>query len=178
MPDIDIENIVVSTRVAESLELNKLAEAIPDSKYDPDEIPVFIIHFEKPRAAAMFFSNGKVVITGPRDMNEVDEIIKMIHDRLNAVGVKTFENSDIDVRSMVASTDVKKNLDLQSIANSLENAEYVPERFPGLVYKIDELKAVIFLFPSGRIVCNGTDKEEISAAIDRMTDELSSLGVL
>ena len=56
--------------------------------------------------------------------------------------------------------------------------EYDPEYFPGLIYKSDDPNTVILLFDSGKIVCSGTESEEISTAIDRMTNELSSLGLL
>ena len=178
MADINIENIVVSAQIVESLDLDKLAEAIPDSEYNPEEVPTLIIHFEKPKTVVMLFSNGKVVFTGPKNMEEVDEITKMIDNKLNAIGIKVYKNPDIKIQNMVASTDLKKNLDLRSIANSIGNADYDPEHFPGLIYRTDDPKIVMLLFDSGKIICNGTESEEISTAIDEMTNELSSLGML
>ena len=103
----------------------------------------------------------------------------MTRDKLNDVGVKVFKKPKIVVQNMVASLDLKKNLDLNSIAQSmwLENVKYEPKQFPGLVYKMDNPNAVIFIFGSGKIVCTGTKLEEISAAIDKTTDKLSSVGM-
>lgn len=178
MTDIKIENVVASTRIAKSLDLNKLAEVIPSSRYNPEEIPALIIHFEKPKTVAMLSSKGKVVFTGLKTMKDADEITENIGKKLNSLGVKVYKRPILKIQNIVASTDIKKNLNFHSIAKSLEKAEYDPKHFPGLVYKTDDPNTVILLFNSGKIVCNGTDSEKISTAIDRMTNELSSLGVL
>lgn len=178
MANINIENIVVSTQIAKSLDLDKLGESLPESKYDPKEIPTLVIHFEKPKTAIMLFSDGKVVFTGPKNMEEVDEIIKILYDKLSAVGVKTYRKPDTSIQNIVASTDLKKNLDLTKIAALIGNVEYEPEKFLGLIYKTDDPNTVILIFDSGKIVCNGIKLEEISIAIDKLTNELSSLEIL
>ena len=103
----------------------------------------------------------------------------MTCDKLNDVGVKVFKKPKIVVQNMVASLDLKKNLDLNSIAQSmwLENVKYEPKRFPGIVYKMDNPNAVILIFGSGKIVCTGIKLEEISAAIGKTTDKLFSVGM-
>ncbi|MCK5261470.1 MAG: TATA-box-binding protein, partial [Thermoplasmatales archaeon] len=142
MTDIKIENVVASTQIAESLDLNKLAEVIPNSRYNPEEIPALIIHFEKPKTVAMFFSNGKVVFTSPKTMKDAHEITESIGEKLNLVGVKAYKKPDIQIQNIVASTDIKKNLNLHSIASSLEKVEYDPEHFSGLIYKSDDPNTV------------------------------------
>ncbi|UCD14210.1 MAG: TATA-box-binding protein [Thermoplasmatales archaeon] len=178
MVDIKIENIVGTTQIAESLNLDKLSEILPDSKYDPEEVPTLIIHFEKPKTVVMLFSNGKVVFTGPKNMDDAHRIIDLISEKLNLVGVKAHEKPNLQIQNIVASASIKKNLDLRSIASSIGNVEYDPERFPGLIYKTDDQNTVILIFDSGKIIGNGTKLEEISTAIDGTTNLLSSLGVL
>jgi len=178
MADLNIENIVVSMQIAKSLDLDKLVEAIPNSNYNPEDVPALIIHFEQPKSAVMLFSDGTAIFTGPKSMEEVNEIIKMLHNKLTTVGVKAHENPDINIQNMVASTDLNKKLDLQTIATKLENTDYNPENFPGLIYKTDDPKIVILLFDSGKIICNGIESEEISTAIDEMTNKMSSLEII
>jgi transcription initiation factor TFIID TATA-box-binding protein len=60
-----------------------------------------------------------------------------------------------------------------------ENAEYEPKQFPGLVYRMNNLGAVLLLFSSGKLVCTGAKKlEDATTAIDTMKDKLSSMGIL
>jgi transcription initiation factor TFIID TATA-box-binding protein len=61
----------------------------------------------------------------------------------------------IRIENVVASTSLGGELDLPSIANILDGAEYEPDRFPGLIYRMKEPKTAILLFHSGKVVCTG-----------------------
>jgi transcription initiation factor TFIID TATA-box-binding protein len=85
----------------------------------------------------------------------------------------------IKIENVVASTSLGTELDLQSIALALDNAEYEPEQFPGLVYRLDVPKVVVLLFGSGKLVCTGARRpEDAEQAVDRITEELKALGLL
>jgi len=59
------------------------------------------------------------------------------------------------IENVVASTSLGDELDLQSIALTLDGAEYEPEQFPGLIYRLKSPKTAILLFRSGKVVCTG-----------------------
>ncbi len=61
----------------------------------------------------------------------------------------------IRIENVVASTSLGAELDLQAIALTLDGAEYVPEEFPGLIYRLKDPKTAILLFHSGKVVCTG-----------------------
>ncbi|MGP8109308.1 MAG: TATA-box-binding protein, partial [Thermoplasmata archaeon] len=61
----------------------------------------------------------------------------------------------IRIENVVASTSLGDALDLQSIALGLDGAEYEPEQFPGLIYRLKQPKTAILLFRSGKVVCTG-----------------------
>ena len=56
----------------------------------------------------------------------------------------------------MASGSIDVNLNLNLLALELENTEYEPEQFPGLVYKLEEPNATFLLFSNGKLVCTGT----------------------
>ena len=86
---------------------------------------------------------------------------------------------EIEVQNIVASTVFAEKLDLDVIAQSIEETEYEPEQFPGLVYRLTDPKVALLLFGSGKIVCAGARKtEDVSSAVDKISKELSSLGLL
>ncbi|NYT01111.1 MAG: TATA-box-binding protein, partial [Methanocellales archaeon] len=71
------------------------------------------------------------------------------------------------------------NLNAIAIGLGLENIEYEPEQFPGLVYRIKEPKVVVLLFGSGKLVITGGKKtEDIEAAVKKISKELKGLGLL
>lgn len=181
MADINIENMVASTQIADELDLKRLAREIPDSKYNPEEFPGLVLHFDTPKTAALVFSSGKVVCTGAKNTEDVNAAVHNITDKIKGVGIPVFEKPKVNIQNIVASSDLKKKLHLSSIAKGLllENVEYEPEQFPGLVYRMKDLGVVLLLFSSGKLVCTGATKlEDISNAIDTMKDKLSSLGAL
>ena len=86
---------------------------------------------------------------------------------------------EVIVENIVASTSFSDKLDLDVIAQSLEEAEYEPEQFPGLVYRIKEPRVAMLLFGSGKIVCTGARKiTDVSLAVEKLSQELSSLGLI
>jgi len=60
------------------------------------------------------------------------------------------KNLEIVVQNMVATADLggELNLDEVAVAFGLENVEYEPEQFPGLVYRVKEPHVVMLLFGS------------------------------
>jgi transcription initiation factor TFIID TATA-box-binding protein len=84
----------------------------------------------------------------------------------------------IRIENVVASTSLGKELDLQSISKALEGAEYEPEQFPGLVYRMKSPKAATLLFRSGKVVCTGAKSlEEVRMAIDQLVKQIEAAGV-
>ena len=177
MVEAKVENIVVTFTISSSLDLPKLAEIIIDASYNPNEVPVLILHLSKPRSMATLFSDGNVVITGPKSMEEVHEVVKMITDRLNIADVTFDKAPEIKVMNITMSSDLEQSLKLRRIANFLQTVEYNPKIFPGLIYKGDDPNTVILLFDSGKIVCNGIKLEEVNVALDKILEKLLSFGI-
>jgi len=84
----------------------------------------------------------------------------------------------IKIENVVASTSLGKELDLQVIARVLGGAEYEPEQFPGLIYRLKEPKTAILLFRSGKVVCTGAKSpENVKIAIDIVTKQIEAAGI-
>ena len=168
--------MVASFRASSSLDLQKLSVILPDVKYDPEEVPALIMQCRKPRSVVTMFSDGTVTVTGPKSMADVEDVIKMICDRLVVIGIQTEENPAVTVWNTTVSANVGGPLDLKALAKSLENAEYNPKQFPGLVYQTENPKTVILLFDSGKIVGNGGTLEEIRQPLETLMKKLMMEG--
>ena len=96
------------------------------------------------------------------------------------VGDATIEPRDtIKIENVVASTGIGREINLKQVTLELEGADYDPEQFPGLVYRLSEPKVVVLLFGSGKLVVTGGRKPEDAAnAVDRIVKELKSLSLL
>lgn len=82
------------------------------------------------------------------------------------------------IENVVASTALRNDLDLQAIALTLEGAEYEPEQFPGLIYRLKEPKTATLLFRSGKVVCTGARTvEDVKVAIRKVAKQLQNAGI-
>jgi len=166
---LEVVNIVVSTSLEHDIPLEKMAATLSNTEYNPEQFPGLVIRIKDPKTSALIFSSGKVVCTGAKSMDKVDESIKKIIKSLEKINVKIKIVPKINVQNIVASGSIGMDLNLNKLAMKLPNTEYEPEQFPGLVYKLDEAKATFLLFSNGKIVCTGTKSEdEARKALDML----------
>jgi len=156
--------------------LIKLAEALPNTEYNPEQFPGLVMRIRDPKTSALIFSSGNVVCTGAKSMKKVKESIKAIIANIAKIKIRIKEEGvlkKIKVQNMVASGNIGMDLNLNSLAIQLENTEYEPEQFPGLVYKLAGTRATFLLFSNGKIVCTGTRSEKkLHEAIDQLVINL------
>jgi len=174
--EIQVVNIVVSTSLKHDIPLEKMAATLSNTEYNPEQFPGLVIRIKEPKTSALIFSSGKVVCTGARSMDKVEESIKKIIKSLEKINVKITIKPEIKIQNIVASGSVGMDLNLNVLAMKLENTEYEPEQFPGLVYKLPEAKATFLLFSNGKVVCTGTkSEEEVHKALDKLIENLKKV---
>ncbi len=172
--EIKVVNIVASAALEKDIPLIKLAEALPNTEYNPEQFPGLVMRIKEPKTSALIFSSGKIVCTGAKSMLKVKESVKKIIQNIRKIGVKITIKPQIRVQNMVASGDIGMDLNLNALAISLVNTEYEPEQFPGLVYKLAGTRATFLLFSNGKIVCTGTRSEgKLKEAVDKLVKILS-----
>ena len=87
------------------------------------------------------------------------------------------------VQNVVVSANIFAKLPLEKLAVILDNSDYTPETFPGLIYKVqdDELsfkKASFLLFSSGRIICAGTKSVKAAKdAVKHVVEDLKNVNI-
>jgi transcription initiation factor TFIID TATA-box-binding protein len=174
--NIRIENIVASASLGEKIKLEKIFESAEGMEYEPEQFPGLVYRMDKPKAAALIFSSGKVICTGARSVNEVKEIFEKIVRVIKKTGVEIQKDYKIQIENIVASVKFDSKLNLDTVAFNLENSEYEPEQFPGLVYRMDQPKVAFLLFSSGKLICTGgRNVNEIKVAIDKIYSKLKSI---
>lgn len=72
---------------------------------------------------------------------------------------KTEPTMDYTIVNIVASGNLRANLDLYNLAVSIPNIEYEPEQFPGAILKLQEPKVSMLLFKNGKIIISGASSE-------------------
>ncbi|MCD6575612.1 MAG: TATA-box-binding protein [Nanoarchaeota archaeon] len=174
-PTYHIQNVVASASLHHDIPLEKVTIKLPNTEYNPEQFPGLVLRLVKGKTA-LIFSSGKIVCTGAKSEAEVKDTVKMIIKELKKVNIYIKKKPDITIQNMVASGDINMTLNLNKLAFKLENAEYEPEQFPGLVYKVPNSHITFLLFGTGKIVCTGAKNEkEIKDAVNKLVVTLKKI---
>jgi transcription initiation factor TFIID TATA-box-binding protein len=95
---------------------------------------------------------------------------------------KTIEESTkttkLNIENVVASASISDNLDIKDVSNILDEAEYEPEQFPGVIYRLKEPKVAILIFGSGKVVCTGAKNPDMARfGLELLTQQLEDAGI-
>ena len=80
---------------------------------------------------------------------------------------KEFPEATYKIENVVATVvlDIVEKIDLNIIARRYADVEYNPERFPGLVMRIEKPKATILVFSTGKMVVTGMRRADEAEAV-------------
>lgn len=85
---------------------------------------------------------------------------------------------EMTVQNIVASVDLHCKIPLERVAAGLDNAEFNPESFPGLVLRLTKPKSVNLLFGTGKMVCTGGNSiDVVEASVVKVKETLADFGV-
>jgi transcription initiation factor TFIID TATA-box-binding protein len=170
---IKVENVVASASLGIPVKLEKLVSKLDGVEYEPEQFPGLVMHLNDPKAAALIFSSGKVVCTGAKSPTDARLAIEKIVKKMNKIGFKIDDDYSFRLENIVASAQFDRELNLNNIAFNLENTEYEPEQFPGLVYRIDDPRVTFLLFGSGKVICTGGKSiQDVKKAVSKADKKL------
>lgn len=167
-------NVVCVTKITDVLDLPALAAAIPGADYNPRTFPGLVYRMSAPKAAALVFNSGKLVLAGLPHPDAIPAAFAAALEDLRTAGAE-LDPAPRQPRIVNLVTSGKYpagvNLHHLAISRNLENLEYEPESFPGLVYRCETVRAVCLVFGSGAIVVTGAttipDAETAAAEVER-----------
>lgn len=179
MAKIQVENVVASTSLGQKFDLGLITVAMDKVEYEPEQFPGLVYHLDEPKAAALIFGSGKIVCTGAKSIEEAKLAIERIIQKIKEAGVEIKRKPEVIVQNVVATANLGVELNLDAIAIGLDDTEYEPEQFPGLVYRMHDPKVVLLLFGSGKIVCTGAKSvEDAERATVNVSKKLKEIGLL
>lgn len=171
--NLKVQNIVATTSLGKPISLTKLARSQSNTEYNPEQFPGLVLRIKKPKSAVLVFSSGNLVCTGTKSIAQVKEVIDAVIKHIAKIGVKITDKPKITVQNIVASGSIDLSLNLNLLALQLENTEYEPEQFPGLVYKLNDPTATFLLFSNGKLVCTGTkNKGQLEESMDQLNKNI------
>jgi transcription initiation factor TFIID TATA-box-binding protein len=176
-----VVNIVGTSQISSQIDLNDLAMTLEGAEYEPEQFPGLVYRMKDPKAAFLIFQSGKVVCTGTRSPKEAQQALDRVIRDLSEVGFYVLPKAVLKIVNIVASSDLQTEFNLNQVAMGLglENIEYEPEQFPGLVYRMRNPKVVMLLFSTGKVICTGaTNEENVKLALGNLKMILEEGGFL
>ena len=178
---IEVQNVVGSADLGRELDLAAVAMDLSETKYDPEKMPGLVYRPPAAEATVMVFESGKAMVMGAASGDDARKAFGECVADLRSLGISLADLSEIDIENIVARADFGEEFHLSAVAVGLglEQVEYEPEQFPGLVYRLDTPEAVVLLFGSGKAVIVGATKRVgIETAVERVATRLADLGLL
>lgn len=173
-----MENVVAFSSLGKNIPLVKISNELEAAEYSPESFPGVVYRIKEPRAATLIFSSGKIVCTGAKSIEKAKDAMRRVVADIRKTGVSLPTTFKIKIENIVASTQIKAKLNLEEISFGLENVEYEPEQFPGLVCRISEPRVAFLLFGSGKIICTGARRiDDLQTALVKFKKKLESIGV-
>jgi transcription initiation factor TFIID TATA-box-binding protein len=175
---LKIENIVASGAIAESIDLVEFSGKVRNCELNKKRFPGAVYHIADPKIACLVFSSGKIVMTGIRNDAALADGLAIVIQSLKDAGIKPLKEPRVMITNMVCSYNLDRyiNLNRMTVTLNVENVEYEPEQFPGLVYRIKDPKIVVLIFSSGKIILTGGKTlEDVKKGLDVLEKMLESI---
>jgi len=87
---------------------------------------------------------------------------------------------DYKINNVVATAkiDLIEKIDLVKIARKLHDAEYHPERFPGVIFRQDNPRATFLIFSTGNMVVTGLEiVADAEKAVSKLLKKVKKIGI-
>lgn len=163
---ITIQNIVVTEQLNNQIDVNKLGKFEEEGfKYNKEKFPgVFFQDSKDKNITFIIFNSGKIVCTGSKSIKIAKLALNRLVKTLNKLGFKVKQKNEVKITNVIVTSYIKKLPSLSEIVSRLDNVEYDPEVFPGIIYKEKnkDYSAVVLIFRTGKVVCGGIKNVEMA----------------
>ena len=167
---IRIQNISSTANLGIRVDLKKIALKCRNTEFNPRRFAAVIMRLREPRATALIFASGKMVVTGVKSTHNANLAAKKFAYIVERVGFKPNEFVDFKVQNIVGTADMGFPIRLEGLVyHHSAFASYEPELFPGLIYRLVSPRVVFLIFVSGKVVITGAKKEsDLSSALTKL----------
>ncbi len=172
-PEYKVQNVVVTGRLSDKLDLVDMYNKISGGVYEPGKFPAF--RLKRFSVGFLIYSSGNFVCSGSRSIALAHEHVESLVSLLRENGYKIMD-ANLEVRNIVVSVDLHKSLHLHELAYAIPDSEYDPEAFPGM--KLRKGSTRILVFRTGKAIIPGLRTiEEIESTIGWLENTIEAAEV-
>jgi transcription initiation factor TFIID TATA-box-binding protein len=181
MPQHQIVNIVSVVDLGTKLRLREIALQCSNSEYNPSRINAVVMRIKTPKAAALIFNTGIMIVLGAKDKEISKKAAKIFAKSIKQLGFEV-KLKNFKIVNIVATCDLGfpiklTNLSLELNAKLNNNSKdkdkkicyYESEIFPGLIYHMRKPELTLLVFQSGKMNFVGAkNKDDIFNALEKV----------
>ena len=181
MPQPKIVNIVSVVDLGTKLRLREIALQCSNSEYNPSRINAVVMRIKTPKAAALIFNTGIMIVLGAKDKEISKKAAKIFAKSIKQLGFEV-KLKNFKIVNIVATCDLGFPIKLTNLSLEL-NAKlngghkdkdekicyYESEIFPGLIYHMRKPELTLLVFQSGKMNFVGAkNKDDIFNALKKV----------
>lgn len=182
---VELVSVVGGGKLSRELDLSEVEKDIniPQTQYDTSKYHGIIARFSEGAPAILIYRSGSFSISGAKSIEELQDHFEMfekaMEDLLSTVEYELeFEIRNLVHRTEIPAEETSKSLNLNALAIGLEveNVEYEPEQFPGIIYRPPDIPGLFLIFATGALVSTGHSDPDVAAeGIQKVTNRTIDL---
>ncbi len=175
---MEVVNVVGGGDLGCELEVDEVIDAVSD-RVDEARVTrpsMGLIRFDDEGPSIGLFRTGKFQIRGAQDEKSLFCVKERFIELLDSLGVPVGDPT-FDVLNVVFLADTGSPIALEQIISQLgvENVDYEPEQFPGLVYSRSTTGVTLNVFASGKVILLGaTERTTVEQAFAEFRHAISA----
>ncbi|ELZ40625.1 TATA-box binding family protein [Halorubrum saccharovorum DSM 1137] len=178
---LKVENIVATIDLEQEFDLLELRNYLGSSEYEPESFPFLVYKPSNLQGTVLIPTNGMASLVGCKSKKNLYDLGSHLINELQPIAPsKLPSTTNLEVQNIVIQGDLDLTLELNQaiIGLGMENTEYEPEQFPGVIYRPTE-GTTILLFASGKYMVNGAKTYDAAlSSVNNLLDTLSNSGLL
>jgi len=115
------------------------------------------------------------------EQSDIEKISRILRTKIKELHkkIRILDSQKFTKVIFRGSMEIEKKLDLTQIAQGIQDAEFNPEKFLGLVMKIEKPNATILMFSDGKLmITNLKNTSEVNLVVDIIVEKLKSIGII
>lgn len=162
-------NVVGGGNLNREIELSEVATQLNRSRTITAEFAEnapwqLLIRFEQ-GGMAILYRTGKYILRGGSSFDSLEKVKTRFFNTLESESiVDSREQISYSLQNVVFLEELNSSIDLAqaSVQLGLNQTEYEPEQFPGLIYRRPDLGVVMLVFATGKVIITGTTEEVVA----------------
>lgn len=174
---VEIVNISAGGDLKREVDLKGFADDVdlPVADYD-EENGWLLLRFEEGGSLIILYRTGKYILRGGDTYEQCfqarDDFLELCQ---NMGLILSSDETEFEIKNVVCLGDLEQGVNLSnlSVALGMNNIEYEPEQFSGLVYRPENRHSTLMIFHSGKVIITGNkDENEAERAVSELIEQI------